>query len=41
VAEVFKPMSTMAPIPESIPLTAPKALRERGAIAEPLAAAQA
>ncbi len=28
VAEVFKPMATMAPIPESIPLTPPKRLRE-------------
>ena len=27
VAEVFKPMSTMAPIPDSIPLTPPKAMR--------------
>lgn len=28
VGDVFKPMSTMAPIPESIPLEKPKALRE-------------
>ena len=28
VEDVFKPMSTMAPIPESIPLDKPKAMRE-------------
>ena len=28
VGEIFKPMATMAPIPESIPLTPPKMLRE-------------
>lgn len=33
VAEVFKPMSTMAPIPESIPLAPPKAAREPAGIA--------
>jgi flavin-dependent dehydrogenase len=32
--EVFKPMSTMAPIPESIELEKPKALREEGGATE-------
>jgi flavin-dependent dehydrogenase len=38
VGEVFEPMKTMAPIPDSIPLTPPKALREKSDDRNPVGA---